>query len=88
MSKYVKELITKDLKERLDGVSEALLVNVVGLDARDIWADQVAPRHSGTVNVLYVDGHVGTHRPAEITPELPVIHNDLWRPMSDPLIPE
>ncbi len=33
MSKYVKDLITNDFKNRLNGVSEALLVNVVGLDA-------------------------------------------------------
>jgi large subunit ribosomal protein L10 len=31
MSKYVKELITKDLRQRLDGVDEALLVNVIGM---------------------------------------------------------
>lgn len=33
MSKYVKELISKDLAGRLDGVDDALLVNVIGLDA-------------------------------------------------------
>ena len=33
MSKYVKDLVTKDLARRLDGVEDALLVNVVGLDA-------------------------------------------------------
>jgi ribosomal protein L10 len=33
MSKYVKELLTKDLGRRLEGVEDALLVNVVGLDA-------------------------------------------------------
>ena len=33
MSKYVKELLTNDLKTRLDGVTEALLVNVIGMDA-------------------------------------------------------
>ncbi len=33
MSKRVKQLLTQDLSNRLDGVSEALLVNVVGLDA-------------------------------------------------------
>ena len=32
MSKYVKNLITDDLKKRLDGVSDALLVNVVGME--------------------------------------------------------
>lgn len=33
MSKYVKDLVTKDLAQRLSGVEDALLVNVVGLDA-------------------------------------------------------
>lgn len=33
MSKYVKDLITEDLKRRLSGVSDALLVSVAGLDA-------------------------------------------------------
>ena len=33
MSKYVKSLITEHLRDRLQGVDSALLVNVVGLDA-------------------------------------------------------
>ena len=33
MSKLVKDLVTKDLRGQLAGVSDALLVNVVGLDA-------------------------------------------------------
>ena len=33
MSKHVKDLITNEFKNRLQGVTEALLVNVVGLDA-------------------------------------------------------
>lgn len=33
MSKYVKDLVTKELGRRLEGVEDALLVNVVGLDA-------------------------------------------------------
>jgi large subunit ribosomal protein L10 len=32
MSKYVKELITCDLRKRLDGVSDLLLVDVIGLE--------------------------------------------------------
>jgi large subunit ribosomal protein L10 len=32
MSKYVKDLITKDLQKRLDGVSDALVVDVIGLE--------------------------------------------------------
>jgi large subunit ribosomal protein L10 len=31
MSKYVKDLITKDLRNRLDGVEDALLVDVIGM---------------------------------------------------------
>jgi large subunit ribosomal protein L10 len=31
MSKYVKELITKDLRNRLEGVEDALLVDVIGM---------------------------------------------------------
>jgi large subunit ribosomal protein L10 len=33
MSKYVKNLISDDLRRRLQGVDDALLVNMVGLDA-------------------------------------------------------
>jgi len=33
MSKYLKDLIAGDLSNRLEGVDEALLVNVVGIDA-------------------------------------------------------
>lgn len=32
MSKYVKDLITKDLRNRLEGVEDALLVDVIGLE--------------------------------------------------------
>ena len=32
MSKYVKELITDDLRKRLDGVSDLLLVDLIGLE--------------------------------------------------------
>jgi ribosomal protein L10 len=33
MSKLIKNLVTEDLRKQLSGVSDALLVNVVGLDA-------------------------------------------------------
>ena len=33
MSKYVKQLITDDIRQRLKDVHDALLVNVIGLDA-------------------------------------------------------
>ena len=34
MSKYVKNLITEHVRERLHGVHDAILVNMVGLDAK------------------------------------------------------
>ena len=33
MSKYVKDLVTRDIKRRLDGVNDAVLVSCVGMDA-------------------------------------------------------
>jgi len=33
MSKYLKELIADELKNRLEGVSDALVVNVIGMEA-------------------------------------------------------
>jgi large subunit ribosomal protein L10 len=33
MSKYLKQLITDDLKKRLDGVSDLLIVDIAGLEA-------------------------------------------------------
>ena len=33
MSKYVKDLVTRDIKRRLDGVEDAVLVNCSGMDA-------------------------------------------------------
>lgn len=33
MSKYVKELVTRDIKRQLDGVQDAVLVSYVGMDA-------------------------------------------------------
>lgn len=36
MSKYVKDLITNDMKNRLQGVQDALLVNVTGMTANAV----------------------------------------------------
>jgi ribosomal protein L10 len=35
MSKYVKNLVAQDIARRLEGVDDAVLVNVVGLEAND-----------------------------------------------------
>ena len=38
MSKYVKDLISKELSKRFEGVNDALVVNVVGMDANTTTA--------------------------------------------------
>jgi ribosomal protein L10 len=38
MSKYVKHLMTSDISQRLSGVSDCLLANVIGLDANSTVA--------------------------------------------------
>lgn len=53
MSKYVKNLVTQDLKSRLDGVSDAILVNVIGMDSAATYGIRKHLRDSG-VNMLVV----------------------------------
>jgi prepilin-type N-terminal cleavage/methylation domain-containing protein/prepilin-type processing-associated H-X9-DG protein len=65
-----------------------VVADVVGVDARDIWTEQVAPRHLGVLNVLFVDGHVQARTPISIDPRVAYIHNELWRPTADPKKPE
>jgi large subunit ribosomal protein L10 len=37
MSRYVKNLITEDLSRRLEGVDDAVLVNVIGMDSNSTY---------------------------------------------------
>jgi len=60
-----------------------IVASVVGPDKLDIYADEVAPRHAGLVNVLYVDGHVGSADPNAIDPTITQIHGELWKPHRD-----
>jgi large subunit ribosomal protein L10 len=53
MSKYVKNLISEDLKERWEGVSDALLVNVVGMEANQNVVLRRTLREKG-INLLVV----------------------------------
>ncbi len=57
---------------------------VVGDEADDNWDDMVEPRHMGTMNVLFADGHVATHRPPEVDPRIQSIHDSLWLPNRGP----
>jgi large subunit ribosomal protein L10 len=47
MSKYVKDLVTKDIARHLEGVEDALLVNVVGLPATKTFALRKRLRENG-----------------------------------------
>jgi prepilin-type N-terminal cleavage/methylation domain-containing protein/prepilin-type processing-associated H-X9-DG protein len=57
-----------------------IVADVVGTGARDIWANQVAPRHFGSVNVLFADGHADTMKPEAIDPTVSDNQNDFWCP--------
>jgi prepilin-type N-terminal cleavage/methylation domain-containing protein/prepilin-type processing-associated H-X9-DG protein len=59
------------------------VAHLVGDDARDVWSQQVAPRHTGTLNVLFGDGRVEVKQPRHIDPEITRIYNDLWRPQRE-----
>jgi prepilin-type N-terminal cleavage/methylation domain-containing protein/prepilin-type processing-associated H-X9-DG protein len=64
------------------------VADVVGLNFRDNWNSEVAPRHGGACNVLMFDGSVTSMRPWEMDPRDPRINNRLWKPHRDPSIPE
>ena len=60
-----------------------ITASVVGPDGVDVFADEVAPRHAGLVNILYADGHVGSASPIAIDPTVVQLHNELWLPHRD-----
>ncbi len=64
MSKYVKNLISDHLRQRLSGVDEALLVSVVGLDANanNLLRGELAARD---INLLVVKNSLAARATAE-----------------------
>ena len=52
---------------------------------QDTWNAAIAPRHSGTMNILAYDGHVAKYVPAAVNPYDPAngetIKNELWKPL-------
>lgn len=57
-----------------------VVADVVGPDAADFWPKDVAPRHFGTVNVLFTDGHVEAMLPGNIDPTNTELHDMYWKP--------
>ena len=60
-----------------------LVADVAGPAAKDFWPDQVAPRHMGTLNVLFDDGHIESRTPTAIDPRVTVLHDLYWKAMKD-----
>lgn len=60
--------------------------DVVGVDATqaDDWPEYCAPRHVGTLNVLFEDVRVESQRPDAIDPRVTALHEQWWRPVRDP----
>jgi ribosomal protein L10 len=72
MSKYVKDLITNDLKHRLDGVKDCLLVSVAGMDANNSHRLRMELR-SKKMNLLVIKNSLA-RRAAEGTSLGPAFH--------------
>ena len=53
MSKYVKNLVTGDIKNRLEGVADAVLVNVIGMDSASTYGIRKKLRAKG-INMLVI----------------------------------
>lgn len=56
------------------------VIDVVGPDAEDIWAESVAPRHRGYVNVLFANGSVKSMDPDAIDPTVSSLQERYWVP--------
>jgi prepilin-type processing-associated H-X9-DG protein len=63
-----------------------IVADVVGAGASDVWTEQIAPRHGGTLNVLFGDGRVEARTPRSIDPRVRPIHDEYWCPTRD-LVP-
>lgn len=76
------KLVDEPKKIVLSDAAESVL-QWQGAD-QDTWNAAIAPRHSGTMNVLFYDGHVEKKPPADINPyDLDTgssIRDELWRP--------
>ena len=66
----------------------ALVADLAGVNYADYWPEKVAPRHEGTVNVLFVDGGVAPRTPRDIDPRQARLNNEWWNPASCPRVPE
>ena len=64
----------------------SLVADVVGSGADDVWHEMMAPRHTGTLNVLFADGSVRQMAPSAIDPTVVTNHDRFWRPELEPTL--
>ena len=70
MSKYVKNLISDEIKNRLEGVDDAIIVNVIGMDSDSTFRLRKLFREKG-ISILVVKRSLA-NRAAEDTPLRPL----------------
>lgn len=61
------------------------------VDHSDVWTGEepaIAPRHFGSCNVLFGDGHVKPMRPSKMDPENHDLNDRFWVPTNDPTYEE
>lgn len=75
--------LARDARKILALDYSKLVADVVGPDAKDVFANTVAARHDGICNVLFADGSVDSFEPAEIDPGVPAQYDRLWKPSLD-----
>jgi len=80
--------LSADAKKILLLDYDKLVAEVLGATPNDDWNRWVAPRHMGSCNVLYADGRVTGEFPDDIDPRVPNTQNKLWKPTTDPPLPE
>jgi ribosomal protein L10 len=73
MSKYVKNLVVREIAQRLQGVDDALLVNVIGIDANQTVALRRELREKN-INLLVVKNGMA-RRATEGTPLAPAFRD-------------
>ncbi|MCA9190916.1 MAG: 50S ribosomal protein L10 [Planctomycetales bacterium] len=66
MSKYVKNLIARDISNRLEGVQDAILVNVIGMDSASSYSIRKRLRDSG-IQMLTVKRSLAARATADST---------------------
>ena len=60
-----------------------LVADVAGPAAKDFWPELVAPRHMGTLNVLFDDGHIESKTSAAIDPLVTRLNDLYWKALKD-----